>query len=81
MKLSSTYQICLKGHLSDHLSDYLQPFNITLNDYGNTVLTGSITDQAELFGLLKKIRDLGLTLLSLNCIEPKQNSETEFSND
>jgi hypothetical protein len=43
---------------------------ITLEEGGDTVLTGLVIDQAALHGLLKKIRDVGLPLLSINCIEP-----------
>jgi hypothetical protein len=43
---------------------------ITLEDNGVTLLTGPVVDQAALFGLLKKVRDTGMPLLSVNCVEP-----------
>jgi len=50
---ASIYQLCLEGHLSNHMSGYFLNFEIALNATGYTVLTGPITDQAELFGLSK----------------------------
>ena len=64
------YQIRLKGHLDSQWTDWFGGLTITLEDNGHTLLTGSIADQAALFGLLKKVRDLGMPLLSVNCIEP-----------
>ena len=51
---------------------------ITLEENGDTLLTGPVVDQAALHGLLKKVRDLGLPLLSVNSVEPdtKEVSET-----
>jgi hypothetical protein len=46
---------------------------ITLEEDGNTLLTGPIADQSALYGLLKKVRDLGLPLVSVNCVEPDQS--------
>ena len=69
------YQLCLEGHLSKHLSNYFLNFEITLHTTGHTVLTGPITDQAELFGLLKKVRDLGIPLISLNRLESNHSAE------
>ena len=63
------YQIRLKGHLPDQWTDWFEGLTITLEDNGNTLLTGSVVDQAALYGLLRKLRDLGLPLLSVNCVE------------
>ncbi len=64
------YQIKIKGHLDSQWTDWFEGMTITLEESGNTLLTGKVIDQAALHGLLKKIRDLGLTLLSVNSIEP-----------
>ena len=65
------YQIRIKGHLSDHWTDWFEGMTITLEDGGDTLLTGRVVDQAALFGLLKKVRDLGLQLVSINCVQPE----------
>lgn len=62
-------QIRIKGVLSGQWSEWFQGLSISLTDDGNTVLTGPVADQAALFGLLRKVRDLGMSLLSVNCIE------------
>lgn len=63
------YQIRLEGHLGRQWTDWFDGLTITLEDNGDTVLTGSVVDQAALHGLLKKVRDLGLPLRSVNCLE------------
>jgi hypothetical protein len=60
------YQIRIKGHLSRQWADWFEGLTITLEDDGNTLLTGLVIDQAALHGLLKKVRDLGMPLLSVN---------------
>jgi hypothetical protein len=64
----SSYQIRLKGHLSSQWATYFDGFTLTNCENGEALLTGVIRDQAELHGLLVKIRDLGLPLLSVNNI-------------
>lgn len=64
------YQIRIKGHLSDQWTDWFDGLTLTLEEDGNTDLTGPLVDQSALFGLLKKVRDLGLTLISINYVEP-----------
>ena len=64
------YQIRLRGHLSDQWINWFEGLTITLEEDGDTLLTGSVVDQPALFGLLKKVRDLGLPLVSINYIEP-----------
>jgi hypothetical protein len=66
------YQIRIKGHLGHQWTDWFGGLTITLEDNGETLLTGPVIDQAALHGLLKKVRDLGLPLLSVNCVEPSQ---------
>ena len=64
------YQIRIKGHLGRHWTDWFEGLTITLEENGDTLLTGSVIDQAALFGLLKKVRDVGIPLLSVNRAEP-----------
>jgi hypothetical protein len=64
------YEIRLKGHLDARWANQFEGLTITLEENGDTLLTGPIIDQAALHGLLKKIRDLGLPLLSVNSVEP-----------
>ncbi len=66
------YEICLKGHLPDRWAGWFGEVSIGLEEDGTTLLTCPVLDQAALYGLLKKVRDLGLPLLSLRCIEPNQ---------
>ena len=62
----SIYQIRVKGNLDRRWSDWFDGFNIDLDENDETLLIGSVTDQAALHGLLSKIRDLGLPLLSVS---------------
>ncbi len=66
------YQIRLKGHLGREWTDWFGGLTITLEENGDTLLTGPVVDQAALFGLLRKVRDLGIPLLSVNRVEPGQ---------
>ncbi len=66
------YQIRLKGHLGHQWTAWFEGLTITLEGNGNTLLTGTVTDQAELYGLLRKVRDLGIPLLSVNRVKPDQ---------
>jgi len=59
------YQIRIKGHLSSHWTAWFEGLTITLEDNGDTLLTGPVVDQAALHGLLKKVRDVGIPLVSL----------------
>jgi hypothetical protein len=63
------YEIRLKGHLDNRWADWFDGLTITLANNGETILTGSVVDQAALHGLLKKIRDVGMPLLSVNYFE------------
>lgn len=63
------YQIRLKGQLDQQWADWFGGMTITSHGNGETLLTGSVADQAALHGLLKKVRDLGLPLLSVNPVE------------
>jgi hypothetical protein len=66
---SDIYRITIKGHLDSEWSDWFDGLTITQVDNGETVLTGPVVDQTALHGVLMKIRDLGLPLLSLTRIE------------
>ena len=66
------YQIRIKGHLDAQWTDWFGGLTITLEDNGDTLLTGPVVDQAALHGLLKKVRDLGMPLVSVNCGKPGQ---------
>ena len=59
------YQLRVDGHLDDHWSAWFGDLALTHEDDGTTSLTGAVSDQAELHGLLTKVRDLGLTLISV----------------
>ncbi len=63
------YQIRIKGHLGHQWTDWFEGLTITLEEDGDTLLTGLVVDQAALHGLLKKIRDLGMILVSVNRIQ------------
>jgi len=64
------YEIRIKGHLDDRWTNWFGGLTITLEDNGETLLTGPVIDQAALHGLLKKVRDLGMPLLSVNRAKP-----------
>jgi hypothetical protein len=67
---SGLYEIRLKGHLDDRWADRFEGLTITLEENGNTLITGPVIDQAALHGLLKKVRDLGMPLVSVNFVNP-----------
>ena len=64
------YQIRIKGHLGSEWTDWFGGMSITLEDNGDTLLTGPVVDQAALHGLLKRVRDLGMPLVSVSPVEP-----------
>jgi hypothetical protein len=63
------YQIRIKDHLSREWTDWFGGLTVTLEENGDTLLTGPVIDQAALFGVLKKVRDLGMTLVSVNQVQ------------
>jgi hypothetical protein len=67
---SIVYQIRIKGHLGLQWTDWFEGLTITLEDNGETLLTGTVVDQAALYGLLRKVRDLGMPLLSVIRVNP-----------
>ncbi|MEO7061995.1 MAG: hypothetical protein ABI083_19950 [Lapillicoccus sp.] len=66
----STYELRIDGHLDQHWSAWFDGLTLTQDEDGSTTLRGPVTDQAELFGLISKVRDLGVTLLSVQTIDP-----------
>jgi hypothetical protein len=64
------YQIRVEGHLRAEWAEWFEGLTITLEPDGTTLLTGPVVDQAALYGLLKKVRDLGLPLVAVNRVEP-----------
>ena len=64
------YQIRLRGHLGSQWTDWFEGLTITLEEGGDTLLTGPVLDQAALHGVLKKVRDLGMPLISVSTVEP-----------
>ena len=71
------YQIRIQGHLGTEWTDWFEGLTITLEDNGDTLLTGPVADQAALHGLLKKVRDLGVILLAVNRVEPRPAGAAE----
>lgn len=66
------YQIRIRGHLDSRWTDWFDGLTITLEEGGDTLLTGPVIDQAALHGLLKKVRDLGMPLVSVSPVKPGQ---------
>jgi len=60
------YQIRIQGHLGSEWTDWFEGLTITLEDNGETLIRGQVVDQAALYGLLRKVRDLGMPLLAVN---------------
>jgi hypothetical protein len=66
------YEVRIKGHLGTQWADWFGDVSVTLEDNGETLLTGPVADQAALHGLLKKVRDLGMPLVSVNRVKSDQ---------
>ena len=64
--MENVYEIRVKGHLDQRHVEWLEGFSVELQPNGETILTGPVADQSALFGLLLRIRDLGIPLLSVN---------------
>ena len=69
------YQIRIEGHLGYQWTNWFGGLTIALEDNGETLLTGPVVDQAELYGLLRKVRDLGMPLLSVDRVKPDRAVE------
>jgi hypothetical protein len=66
----TVYQIRIKGHLGGQWTDWFDGLTVTVDESGDTLLTGPVVDQASLHGLLRKVRDLGMPLVSVSPVEP-----------
>ncbi len=64
------YQIRIESHLGPHWTEWFGNVTITLEDNGETLLTCLVVDQAALYGLLRKVRDLGMPLISAIRVKP-----------
>ena len=71
------FQIRIQGHLSRQWTDWFEGLTITLEEDGNTLLSGRVVDQSALHGILKKIRNLGMPLLSVNSVDPDPVTKTD----
>jgi hypothetical protein len=69
-EVPAAYQLRIAGHLGQHWSPWFGDLALTHEVDGTTSLTGVVSDQAELHGLLTKIRDLGVTLISVAVVDP-----------
>ena len=67
--MSQYYEIRVKGHLDSSWSDWFDGMMISHKDNGETLLTGTLADQAALHGLLTRVRDLGIPLISVNPVD------------
>jgi hypothetical protein len=76
MKPTQTHPTCyefrVEGHLPPQWAEWFEGLTITLEEDGDTLITGQVIDQAALHGLLKKVRDLGLSLVSVNRVKFKK---------
>jgi hypothetical protein len=75
------YEIRLKGHLDVRWADQFERMSFTHTSDGTTILSGPVVDQAALYGLLRKVRDLGLPLLAVTLVDPKQASGADGNVD
>jgi hypothetical protein len=73
------YQIRIKGQLGRQWTDWFGGLTLTLEDNDETLLTGPVVDQAALHGLLRKVRDLGMPLLSVSRVEPGQAEASDVN--
>ena len=66
------YRIRIKGHLGQRWADWFEGLTLTLEDNGDTLLSGPVVDQAALHGVLRKVRDAGMPLISVNRVQPDE---------
>ena len=78
---SSRYEICIKGHLSSRGAARFDGMTLTARDDGTTVIEGPVVDQAALHGLLNKLGDLGLPLLSVAQVHAPHKSSLAAQGD
>jgi hypothetical protein len=75
--MSPRYELRIGGHLGEHWAAWFGDVSLSRNADGTTTLRGTVPDQAALHGLLAKVRDLGLTLISLNAIPGPEPARQE----
>ncbi len=76
MDSATLYQIRVKGHLDDALASWFEGLTISNQEDGDALLTGHIQDQSALHGILNRISNLGLILISVNVV-PQEDRENE----
>ena len=62
-------EIRVKGQMDEHWSEWFQDFEILASEENETIMVGEVKDQAALYGLIAKMRDLGLALISVNNVD------------
>lgn len=62
-------EVRIKGYIDEHWSEWFQDFEVLPSNEGETIMVGKVKDQAALYGLIAKMRDLGLNLISVNEID------------
>jgi hypothetical protein len=72
------YEIKVEGQLGAQWTDWFGGLTITLHDNGDTLISGPVIDQAALYGLLKKVRDLGMRLVSVNRVQTGQDDALDL---
>jgi hypothetical protein len=72
------YEIRIKGHLDNRRAAWFEGLTVTREENGNTLFSGPVVDQAALYGLLRKVRDLGLPLISVTRVNPGQAGASDF---
>ncbi|HEV7567234.1 MAG TPA: hypothetical protein VGO31_14910 [Microbacteriaceae bacterium] len=70
--MESLFEIRLEGQLDAHWSDWFEGMSLTLKNDGTTILRGPVADQAALQGLLRRVGDLGMTLISVNAVKASE---------
>lgn len=75
----AVYQIRVEGQLDCNWTDWFGGMAIAAQANGDSVLTGAIVDQAALYGILKKVRDLGMSLVSVNRVNPREPDASEVT--
>jgi hypothetical protein len=68
-------EIRVKGQIDEHWSDWFEDLTIRHTEQDGTILSGTVVDQAALYGLLTKLRNLGLSLVSVNSVEGEEGRE------
>ncbi len=75
--MSQQYEIVIRGHLPPHWKTAFEGLEVLCLPDGNTLITGSLPDQSALYGLLMRLRDFGLHLVSVKSVDPKEESYTK----